>query len=44
MVHAANGYTCTQPRVCHEAKALVAYTRHELMGTNSTDFCSPEAH
>ena len=43
MIDAADGYTRT-PRVCHEATARVAYTRHELLHMNTTALCPPAVH
>ena len=43
MIDAADGYTRT-PRVCHEATARFAYTRHELLKMNNTALCPPAVH
>ena len=43
MIDAADEYTRT-PRVCHEATARVAYTRHELLNMNNTALCPPAMH
>ena len=43
MIDATDGYTCT-PRVCHEATARVAYTRHELLNMNNTALYLPAVH
>ena len=42
-IDVADGYTRT-PRVCHEATAHVAYTRHELLNMNNTALCPPAVH
>ena len=43
MLSAADGYTRTS-RVCHEATAPVADTRHELLNMNNTALCPPAVH
>ena len=43
MIDTADGYTRT-PRVCHEATARVAYSRHELLNMNNTALCPPAVH
>ena len=43
MIHAADGNMRT-PRVCHEATARVAYTRHELLNMDNTALCPLAVH
>ena len=43
MIDEADGYVRI-PRVCHEATARVAYTRHELLNMNNTALCPPAVH
>ena len=43
IIDEADRYTRT-PRVCHEATARVAYSRHELLNMNNTALCPLAVH